>query len=464
MPELVLYNTLTRTKEEFEPRQEGLVSMYVCGITVYDYCHLGHARMLVSFDQIYRYLCTLGFKVRYVRNITDIDDKIIERARVLGVDFKVLTERFIHAMNEDMEALNLKKPTAEPRATDSIPAVINLTERLLHSGHAYRSEDSGDILYSVRSFGDYGKLSGKSIDDLRSGARVPEGQGKRDPLDFVLWKSAKKGEPSWPSPFGAGRPGWHIECSAMAWRELGEEIDLHGGGMDLQFPHHENEIAQSETAHGCRLAKYWMHNGFVRIDDEKMSKSLGNFTTVRNLLQDWRGEEVRMMILMSHYRQPLDFSTAKLQQARRSLQRLYGALKAASENSCRETEESAPASWRERWHGAMGDDFNSPQALAVLFELAGKIQLLCNQGQAVQHLAAELLELGSCLGILEEEPDIFLSGGDALDRELIERLMAERDRARQKKDFVAADQLRERIRQCGAEPLDRADGSYWRRL
>ena len=464
MPELALYNTLTRSKEKFEPRLEGRVSMYVCGITVYDYCHLGHARMLVSFDQIYRYLRACGFKVKYVRNITDIDDKIIERARAQGVDFKVLTERFIRAMNEDMKALNLKTPTVEPRATASIPAMIELIEKLLHSGHAYRSDDNGDVLYSVRSFGDYGKLSGKSIDDLRSGARVPEGTGKRDPLDFVLWKSAKEGEPSWPSPFGAGRPGWHIECSAMAWKELGEEIDLHAGGMDLQFPHHENEIAQSEAAHGCRLAKYWMHNGFVCIEDEKMSKSLGNFATIRDLLQEWRGEEVRMMILMSHYRQPLDFSAAKLQQARRSLQRLYGALQAARENPAAEADETAPASWRESWHQAMSDDFNSPQALAVLFELAGRIQRLCDQGRAAEHLAAELFELGSHLGILAEEPHIFLSGGGALDHELIERLMAERDRARQQKDFAAADQLRERIRQCGAEPLDRADGSRWRRL
>ena len=464
MHDLVLYNTLTRSKEKFEPRLEGRVSMYVCGITVYDYCHLGHARMLVSFDQIYRYLCSCGFDVKYVRNITDIDDKIIDRARSLGVDFRVLTERFIGAMNEDAKALNLKTPTAEPRASASIPAMIELIDKLLHGGHAYRSEDSGDILYSVRSFADYGRLSGKSIDDLRAGARVPESRGKRDPLDFVLWKSAKEGEPCWPSPFGAGRPGWHIECSAMAWKELGEEVDLHAGGMDLQFPHHENEIAQSEAAHGCRLARYWMHNGFVRIDDEKMSKSLGNFTTVRELLQEWRGEEVRLMILMSHYRQPLDFSEAKLQQARRSLQRLYGALQAAADSAGGGTGETAPASWRERWHEAMSDDFNSPRALAVLFELAGEIQRLGEQGRAAGHLAAELRQLGAGLGILEEKPDVFLSGGDALDRELIERLMAERDRARQQKDYAAADRLRARIRECGAEPLDRSDGSYWRRL
>ncbi len=464
MPELVLYNSLSRSKETFKPRLKGRVSMYVCGITAYDYCHLGHARMLVSFDLIYRYLCSRGFEVTYVRNITDIDDKIIERARSLGVDFRTLTERFVAAMNEDMEALNLKTPTVEPRATDSIPAMTELIEKLLHSGHAYRSEDSGDVLYSVRSFDGYGKLSGKSIDDLRSGARVPEGKGKRDPLDFALWKSAREGEPSWPSPFGAGRPGWHIECSAMAWKELGEEIDLHAGGMDLQFPHHENEIAQSEAAHGCRLARYWMHNGFVRIDDEKMSKSLGNFATIRDLLQQWRGEEVRLMILMSHYRQPLDFSAAKLQQARRSLQRLYGALQAAGEQPAPEAGKTAPAAWRERWHGAMSDDFNSPRALAVLFELAAEIQRLCDQGRAAAHLAAELRQLGTELGILEEEPAVVLSGGDALDRELIERLMAERDRARQQKDFAAADELRERIRKCGAEPLDRADGSHWRRL
>ena len=362
---LKLFNSLTRKKEEFVPIQPGKVRMYVCGMTVYDLCHLGHARVLVVFDVIVRHLRSLGYDVTYVRNITDIDDKIIARAQQNGEDIADLTERFIKAMHEDAAALGVQPPDAEPRATDSMDSILEMIGRLIDKGYAYQGEN-GDVFYAVGKFDGYGQLSGKRVEELRAGARVDVDQAKRDPLDFVLWKSAKAGEPGWPSPWGEGRPGWHIECSAMSTDCLGNHFDIHGGGMDLQFPHHENEIAQSEGATGEHFVNYWIHNGFVQVDEEKMSKSLGNFFTVREILQRYRPEEIRYFILSSHYRSPLHYSDDNLDQARGALQRLYTALRGSAVND----DAALDADYEERFRAAMNDDFNTPEALAVLFDLA----------------------------------------------------------------------------------------------
>jgi cysteinyl-tRNA synthetase len=466
---LVIHNDLINAKEAFSPLMPGKVGLYVCGMTVYDYCHLGHARVLVAFDVVYRYLRSLGYEVTYVRNITDIDDKIIKRANENAESWQALTGRFIQAMHEDAAALAVLPPDLEPRATEHLAAIIAMTERLIERGHAYVAAN-GDVYYEVRSFEGYGKLSGKSIDDLRAGARVDPGEQKRDPLDFVLWKAAKPGEPSWDSPWGAGRPGWHIECSAMSTQALGDTFDIHGGGADLAFPHHENEIAQSEGATGHPFVRYWMHNGFVRINEEKMSKSLGNFFSVREVLKDYRPEEIRYFILTSHYRSPLNYSDEQLQNARQALQRLYTALSGLSglKQIDVHTPPAETSSYRQAFAAAMDDDFNTPEALAVLFELARAInrQKVQDPVQATA-LGAVLVQLGNLLGILQSEPDAWLKGqhqgAEGLDDAAIESLINQRLAARQAKDWAEADRIRDLLKAKGILLEDGAGGTGWRR-
>jgi cysteinyl-tRNA synthetase len=464
---LKIHNDLTKHKETFEPLQPGQVSLYVCGMTVYDYCHLGHARVMVAFDVVYRYLRHLGYRVNYIRNITDIDDKIIQRANERGEPFLQLTQRFIDAMREDAEALLVLPPDAEPRATEHLAQIIDMVRRLIDKGHAYVASN-GDVYYGVRSFAGYGKLSGKSIDDLESGARVEPGELKRDPLDFALWKSAKPGEPSWPSPWGEGRPGWHIECSAMSTQALGDTFDIHGGGADLIFPHHENEIAQSEGATGHPFVNYWMHNGFVRINDEKMSKSLGNFFTVREVLKRYRGEEIRYFILGSQYRSPLNYADEQLDNARAALNRLYTALRGLP------LDVQPSRLFEQRFAAAMNDDFNTPEALAVLFDLAREINRNRNeQPRQAAALAAELRALGAVLGILQADPEAYLrsanpaaeqgADGSLSDAE-IEALIAGRNAARAAKDWAEADRIRDLFSQQGIVLEDGAGGTGWRRM
>ena len=459
---LKVYNDLTNRKEEFIPLQPGKVSMYVCGMTVYDLCHLGHARVMVVFDVIYRYLKASGFDVTYIRNITDIDDKIIHRAAENGEPFAHLTERFIRAMHEDAAALGVLTPDAEPRATAHIREIIAMVERLIEKRHAYARAD-GNVYYSVASFDGYGKLSGKSVEDLRAGARVDIDESKREPLDFALWKSAKPGEPAWPSPWGEGRPGWHIECSAMSTCCLGDTFDIHGGGADLTFPHHENEIAQSEGATGKPFVRYWLHNGFVRINDEKMSKSLGNFFTVREILHHYQAEEIRYFILTSHYRSPLNYDEDHLQNARAALTRFYTALRGLTVKQSAGTGE-----WMERFNLAMDDDFNTPEALAVLFDLTREINRArqSDEDQAAL-LAAELLRMGAVLGILQEEPESYLRGGavsqEGLSDQAIETLVQQRLEARNARDWAQADRLRDQLKEAGVLLEDTSKGTSWRR-
>ena len=407
---LKVYNDLTKRKEEFVPLEPGRVRMYVCGMTVYDLCHLGHARVMVVFDVIYRYLKAKGYDVTYIRNITDVDDKIIDRARLNDEPIEQLTARFIQAMHQDAAALGVLLPDEEPRATAHIDQIIDMVARLIERGHAYQAEN-GDVYYSVASFDGYGKLSGKSLEDLRAGARVEVEEAKREPLDFALWKAAKAGEPAWDSPWGQGRPGWHIECSAMSTSCLGDTFDIHGGGADLTFPHHENEIAQSEAATGQPFVRYWLHNGFVRINDEKMSKSLGNFFTVREILKRYQAEEIRYFILTSHYRSPLNYDEEHLQNARAALTRFYTALRGLTP-----VEGSGVEPFQERFNQAMDDDFNTPEALAVLFDLTREINRVRQQDEAkASHLAAALVRMGGVLGILQQQPDSYLRGGAACD-------------------------------------------------
>jgi cysteinyl-tRNA synthetase len=460
---LQIYNSLTGRKETFKPMRPGQVRMYVCGMTVYDYCHLGHARAMVVFDMVVRYLRSQGLEVTYVRNITDIDDKIIQRAAELGVDVNALTERFIVAMNEDAAALGVLPPDREPRATESIHGIVAMVETLIAKGYAYAA-DNGDVYYAVAKFDGYGKLSGEKLDDLRAGARIEVDEAKRDPLDFVLWKAAKPGEPSWPSPWGEGRPGWHIECSVMSTSCLGNHFDIHGGGLDLKFPHHENEIAQSEAATGETFVNVWMHNGHVRIDDEKMSKSLGNFFTVREILARYRPEQVRYFLLASHYRGPLNHSDEALDNAGSALERLYIALRGLKDGPV--DPEAAP-DYRRRFTEAMDDDFNTPVALAVLHDLAREI----NRGRsddlaAVSRLGMVLRELGGVLGLLQEEPTAYLqasaSGAPADDAE-IESLILQRREARAARDFAEADRLRDELVARGIVIEDGPEGTSWRR-
>ena len=457
---LHIHNSLTRRKEPFEPIEPGKVRMYVCGMTVYDYCHVGHARVMVVFDVIARYLRACGYQLTYVRNITDIDDKIIRRAQENGEEFTALTERFIKAMHEDSAALSVLPPDQEPRATASMDDIIRMIETLITRGHAYAAAN-GDVYYDVSSFTGYGQLSGERPDALRAGARVEVDEDKDDPLDFVLWKTAKPGEPAWDSPWGPGRPGWHIECSAMSTCCLGEHFDIHGGGMDLKFPHHENEIAQSEGATGKKFVNYWIHNGFVQVDEEKMSKSLGNFFTVREVLARYRPEEVRFFILGSHYRSPLNYTEDNLNKARGALTRLYTALRGADVAAGQRLE-----SYAERFQAAMDDDFNTAEALAVLFELANALNRARELGAPVADHAATLRELGECLGILQDDPTAYLQAGagtGGLSDADIEGLIEARRLARAAKDWAESDRIRDLLKTQDVILEDNPLGTTWRR-
>lgn len=432
--------------------------MYVCGMTVYDYCHLGHARVMVVFDMAYRWLKASGYDVTYVRNITDIDDKIIKRAIENGETIQQLTNRFIAFMHEDADALGVLRPDHEPRATDFVPEMLDLISKLQTNGLAYQATD-GDVNYAVRKFEGYGKLSGKSLDDLRAGERVEVDSAKQDPLDFVLWKHAKPGEPAWQSPWGEGRPGWHIECSAMSSSLLGNHFDIHGGGQDLQFPHHENEIAQSEGANCCSYVNYWMHNGFVRVDNEKMSKSLGNFFTIRTVLEQYDPEVVRFFILRAHYRSPLNYSDAHLDDARRSLDSLYFALRDVPASPVAEIDWNEP--FAVRFAAALNEDFDSHGAIAVLFELAGEV----NRQRSAQ-LAGLLVALGGVIGLLQREPMAYLRaavGVGSLDEAAIEALIAERAAAKKTKNFSEADRVRDELKAAGIVLDDSSQGTSWRR-
>jgi cysteinyl-tRNA synthetase len=465
---LRIHNSLGGSLEVFTPLQPGKVRMYVCGVTVYDHLHVGHMRMLAAFDVVQRYLRLSGYDVTYVRNITDIDDKIIQRAAANGETIDTLTARYITAMDEDCAALGIAAPDHEPRATGHVPDIIAMIERLIARGHAYVATD-GDVLYSVSSFPGYGRLSGKRLEDLRAGARVEVDAGKRDPLDFVLWKHSKPGEPCWDSPWGPGRPGWHIECSAMSTALLGETFDIHGGGMDLKFPHHENEIAQTCGATGRAFARFWMHNGFVNVDSEKMSKSLGNFFTVREVLPKLRHPEVlRYFLVASHYRGPINYTLATLQQADATLGGLYNALRGLPQGQPGPDAEA----WRAEFREAMDDDFNTPRALAVLQRLAREINEHKAAGRTTQAagLAATLTGLSSVLGIAQLDPELWFrlpapgGAGTGPSEEQIEQQIAARLAARRSRDFAAADGIRKRLAELGVVLEDRPDGTtIWRR-
>ena len=458
---LRIYNTLARALQEFQPLTPGQVRMYVCGMTVYDFCHIGHARSMVAFDVVQRWLKQSGLQVHYVRNITDIDDKIIRRATENGESIRVLTDRMIDALHQDADALGIERPQAEPRATDHVSGMLKLISTLEDKGLAYRSAN-GDVNYAVRKFDGYGKLSGKSLDELHAGERVAVLDGKQDPLDFVLWKSAKPDEPAevkWDSAFGSGRPGWHIECSAMACSLLGESFDIHGGGADLQFPHHENEIAQSEGAFGVPMARFWMHNGFINVDNVKMSKSLGNFFTIRDVFKQYRPEEVRFFVVRSHYRSPLNFSDQHLDDARASLKRLYTALQAVAP-------QPVSIDWSQphaaRFKAAMDEDFGTPEAVAVLFDLAAEV----NRTQSAE-LSGLLKALGGVLGLLQADALAFLqtgSGDGGRDETAqIEALIAARAAAKAAKDFALADNIRKQLSDMGVVLKDSAQGTVWER-
>lgn len=457
---LKVYNSLTQQKEEFRPLTPGEVKLYVCGVTIYDLCHIGHARTYVAFDVVVRYLRYLGYKVTFVRNVTDVDDKIIRRAQENNESIDAVTERFLTYMHEDFAALNLVEPDIEPRVTTHMQEIIDLVEQLIAKKHAYVS-DSGDVLFDVSSFPNYGKLSGQNLEQLQAGARVGVSEDKQNPLDFVLWKHAKPGEPSWPSPWGDGRPGWHIECSAMNGKHLGDHFDIHGGGSDLMFPHHENEIAQSCCAHDTPYVNYWMHTGMVQVNQEKMSKSLGNFFTIRDVLKSYTAETVRFFLLSGHYRSQLNYSEAHLEQAHAGLERLYTAL--------RGIEPTTPSAvvrelYEERFRTALNDDFNVPEAMSLLFDMTRELnrQRAENPGVAAE-LAGLLKEYGAVLGILEQDPEAFLRGGDSDDVAQIEALIAERNAARKDRDWARADAARDALTAMGIVLEDTAEGTLWRR-
>lgn len=455
---LKIYNSMTRQKQELVPMTKDHIKMYVCGVTVYDDCHIGHARTYVSIDVIVRYLRSKGFKVTYVRNITDIDDKIIKRAAENQEDIQALTSRFIDAMNKDFEALGIKTPDYEPRATDYISNMTSLIGKIIENGHAYVS-DNGDVYFNVQSYPGYGALSQHNIQDLEAGARVEVSDVKRNPLDFVLWKAAKPHEPSWPSPWGQGRPGWHIECSSMALDLLGEEFDIHAGGKDLIFPHHENELAQSHAGTKKNFANIWMHCGFLQIEKEKMSKSLGNFITIKEVLEKHSAEVVRFLLLSSHYRSPLVYSEELLQQAKQSLTRLYTALRGL------ETQESMSGTrYESLFKAAMDDDFNTPVALSHLFELAHEVQRLRqNDLNAATKHAGLLKKLANdILGILYDDPDQFLQSGQKADTQHIEALIRARENARQQKDWTEADRIRQELSALSIIIEDTPEGTLWR--
>ena len=452
---LRIYNTLSRQTEPLTPLEPGLVRMYVCGMTIYDLCHIGHARMMMAFDVVQRWLKASGYQVTYVRNITDIDDKIIKRAVERGISIRTLTDEMIAAMHEDVAKLGIEPPTLEPRATEYVPQMLSLIGQLQDKGLAYQSSN-GDVNYAVRQFPGYGKLSGKSLDDLRAGERVAVADGKDDPLDFVLWKSAKATEPEdakWDSAYGKGRPGWHIECSAMSCATLGETFDIHGGGADLQFPHHENEIAQSEGATGKPLANFWVHNGFVRVDNEKMSKSLGNFFTIREVLAKYKAEAVRFFLVRTHYRTALNYSDVHLDDANQALNRLYTALSLVppAEVAIDWTQPYAA-----RFKAAMDEDFGTPEAIAVLFDLAGEV----NRTRSAA-LAGLLKALGGCLGLLQLNPAEFLQAGATLEEATIQALIVERANAKAAKNFQEADRIRQDLLRQGIVLKDAATGTTW---
>ena len=454
---LRIHNTLTRALENFSPLEPGHVRMYVCGMTVYDLCHLGHARSMVAFDLVQRWLKASGYRVTYVRNITDIDDKIIKRSVENGETVRALTDRMVEALHQDADALGIERPSFEPRAMDYVPQMLSMIGALENKGLAYRA-NNGDVNYAVRKFAGYGKLSGKSLDELQAGERVAVDDGKHDPMDFVLWKSAKANEPDevkWASPFGAGRPGWHIECSAMSCEMLGESFDIHGGGADLQFPHHENEIAQSEGAFGKPMARVWMHNGFINVDNEKMSKSLGNFFTIRDVLKEFDAETIRFFVVRSHYRSPLNYSDVHLNDARGALKRLYTALHAVPP-------EDAAIDWTHpmaaRFQTAMNEDFGTPEAVAVLFELAGEV----NRNHSAQ-TSGLLKALGGVLGLLQDKPESFLQAGASLDEAAIQTQIAARAAAKAAKNFAEADRIRQELAGQGVVLKDAPTGTTWER-
>lgn len=460
---LKIFNTMSRQKEEFKPIHAPDVGMYVCGITVYDLCHIGHGRTFVAFDVVARYLRYLGYNLKYVRNITDIDDKIIKRANENGEDFVALVDRMVAEMHNDFDALNILRPDSEPRATRHIPDIIEIVEQLIERNHAYVASN-GDVMFWVESDANYGKLSRQDLEQLQAGARVEvEANVKRNPMDFVLWKMSKPGEPSWPSPWGEGRPGWHIECSAMNCKQLGNHFDIHGGGSDLMFPHHENEIAQSTCAHGGEYVNTWMHSGMVMVDREKMSKSLGNFFTVRDVLKYYDAETIRYFLMSGHYRSQLNYSEENLKQARTSLERLYTALRGTDANAQAAGGEAFEARFRE----AMDDDFNTPEAYSVLFDMAREVNRLKTEDLAAANgLAAALRQLSAVLGLLEQEPEVFLqSSVQADDGEVaeIEALIKQRNDARQSKDWALADQARDRLNEMGIVLEDGPQGTTWRR-
>jgi cysteinyl-tRNA synthetase len=462
---LVIYNSLNKQKETFQPIEPGKVRMYVCGMTVYDFCHVGHARVLVVFDMVVRYLRARGYDVTYVRNITDIDDKIIARANDNNESIDELTGRFIQAMHEDAAALGVQPPDQEPRATASMDDIVRMIQALQDRQYAYQAAN-GDVYYDVSRFEPYGRLSGRDMEDERAGARVAVDEAKDDPMDFVLWKAAKPGEPAWDSPWGPGRPGWHIECSAMSTCCLGNHFDIHGGGLDLKFPHHENEIAQSEAATGETFVNLWMHNGFVEINEEKMSKSLGNFFTVREVLKQYKAEEIRYFILASHYRSPLNYADTNLEQARQALNRLYTALRGIPTDAALT---AAGEPYAGRFYAAMDDDFNTPGALAVLFDMVHNLNRAREDDvQQAAALASSLRYLAGILGILQRDSDDYLketvsSGDGGLDDAAIEALIEQRNNARANKDWAEADRIRDELKNQGIVLEDGAGGTGWRR-
>ena len=458
---LKIYNTLTNQKEGFQPIDANHIGIYVCGMTVYDFCHMGHARVLVMFDVITRHLRRTFPKVKYVRNITDIDDKIISRAIENNEDIYSLTNRFIDAMHEDEKSLGVLSPDIEPRATDSIDKMIDMIDILSKQGLAYQGKN-GDVFYSVRKFKEYGKLSGKNLDDLMAGARVDIESNKKDPLDFVLWKKAKSDEPSWSSPWGDGRPGWHIECSAMSNHFISNHFDIHGGGMDLTFPHHENEIAQSEGANNCKFVNTWMHVGFVNIDDEKMSKSLNNFFTIRDVLKSYDGETLRYFLISSHYRSPLNYSEANIKSAQSGLKRLYNALKGLSINT--EDSSISGTDYEEKFIQALNDDFNTPMALSILFEIAKQINIERKTNpEKAGALSSQLVKLGNYIGILEYNAEEYLKLGSELSESEISKKIEQREAARNNKEFALSDQIRDELIELGIILEDSINGTSWRR-
>jgi len=464
---LQLHDSLSGTTRPLKPREPGHLRLYVCGVTVYDYCHLGHARAMIVFDMFVRYLRAQGWGVTYVRNITDIDDKIINRAAATGESAATIAERFAAIMHEDEAALGLIAPDREPKATAHVEQIIAMIERLIERGHAYTGEGDngrGDVYYDVDTFADYGALSGKQPADLRAGARVAVDEAKTDPLDFVLWKAAKPGEPAWDSPWGRGRPGWHIECSAMSTHCLGDHFDVHGGGLDLIFPHHENEIAQSEGATGSKFVNHWMHNGFVTVDDEKMSKSLGNFLTIRDVLQQYPAELVRYFVLATHYRSPLAYNADTMDAAGNALARLYTTLRDAPAAASTAEDESI-AEYRQRFEQAMADDLNTPAAIAVLFDMARQCNRLRTQApQQAAALAASMKALGGQIGLLQADPDAYLkTGNETADATDIEAQIEARNTARAVRDFATADRIRDELAAQGIQLEDGPGGTSWRR-